>query len=116
MAAIRGAICAQNDAKDISARATELVEEIVKCNKLQISDICAVIFTCTADLDACYPAAAVRELLASPKIAYVCAQEMNVKGSLDHCIRVCVIAEGIAQSDCKHRYLGKAAVLRSDLA
>ncbi len=115
MGVIRGAICAQNTTEDISAQAVVLVSEILSRNKLQKDDVQAIIFTCTADLDACYPAAAVREWLDNPQIAYMCAQEMNVEGSLDHCIRVCVISDVLNQKECKHCYLGKAAVLRSDL-
>ncbi len=115
MRAIRGAICADNTAEDISARAVELVTQIMRRNMLTTEQVNAVIFSATADLDACYPAAAVRETLALDKAALMCLQEMNVSGSLDHCIRVCVLAEGLTQSECIHCYLGRAAALRSDL-
>ena len=115
MVAIRGAICAENTVEDISARAVELVTEIIRRNDLQTSAIQAIIFSATNDLDACYPAAAVRELLGA-QIAFFCTQEMKVKGSLENCIRVCVLADGLNQSSCKHCYMGKAAILRPDLS
>lgn len=114
MRAIRGAICAQNTAEDISAKALELVREIFERNNLQFKSVSAIIFTATPDLDACYPATAVREWLNDSNVAFLCAQEMAVKGSLDHCIRVCVIADG-DKDHCSHCYLGKASVLRPDL-
>lgn len=114
MAYIRGAVCADNNENDISKSAVELVSEIIRRNDLHFEDVQAVFFTCTKDLDACYPADAVRHVLGG-HIAYSCAQEMNVEGSLDHCIRVCVVAEGLSQRNCKHVYLGVAAKLRPDL-
>lgn len=114
MGVIRGAICAQNTAEDISARAEELVREILRRNSLCERDVQAILFTATADLNACYPAQSVRQFLGG-NIAYICAQEMNVVGSLDHCLRVCVFAQKLSQDECKHCYLGKAAILHPDL-
>lgn len=115
MVIIRGAVCAENTAEDISERSVELIQEILQRNGLRKSEIQAIIFTATDDLDACYPAAAVRNALDMTATAFICAQEMKVKNSLDHCIRACVFAEGISQKECIHCYLGKAASLRPDL-
>lgn len=115
MGAIRGAICAENTVEDISAKSLQLVNEIVTVNGVSFSDIEAIIFSSTDDLNACYPAKSVREQLNLPNVAFMCLAEMKVKGSLAHCIRVCVFVNGLAQSDCKHCYLGETAVLRHDL-
>lgn len=116
MGAIRGAICAKNTVEDISARSIELVDEIIRRNGLQTNMIQAILFTVTNDLDACYPATAVRRQLADSQIAYFCMQEMKVAGSLGHCIRVCMLVEELSQDQCRHCYMGEAAVLRTDLS
>lgn len=115
MGAIRGAICAENTVEDISCKSLQLVSEIVTKNGVALSDIEAIIFSVTEDLNACYPARSVREQLKLPNVAFMCFAEMKVPNSLAHCIRVCVVVNGLPQSDCKHCYLGEAAVLRADL-
>ena len=115
MGAIRGAICADNTVEDISSKSLQLVNEIISRNNLDKSHITAMFFSCTADLDACYPAKSVREQLGLHDVAFMCFAEMNVKSSLSHCIRVCVFVEGLNRQQCKHCYLGGASVLRPDL-
>lgn len=116
MGVIRGAICAENTHKDISEKSVELLGAILLQNNLRPEDIEAVIFSATSDLDACYPAKAVREHLAMTNVAFMCFAEMSVRGSLDHCLRVSVFVRSINQEDCKHCYLGRASSLRTDLS
>ena len=112
MKVIRGAICAENTISGISDAAVTLVREILNANGLSQEQVSAVFFSATNDLDACYPATAVRrELL--PNASFMCFQEMNTVCSLKHCIRVAVFAETNVVHHC---YLGEAAVLRRDLA
>ena len=115
MGAIRGAICAENTIEDISCKSLQLVNEIITRNKIEKKRITAIFFSCTEDLDVCYPAKSVREQLDLSNVAFMCFGEMKVTGSLSHCIRVCVFVDGLAQEQCKHCYLGQAAVLRADL-
>lgn len=119
MGAIRGAVCAENTDVDISNKAVELIREIFIRNDLCPQDIEAVIFSVTEDLDACYPAKAVREVFSMGDAAFMCLSEMSVCGSIDHCIRVCVfVRQEIRkkQSQYVHCYLGKAKALREDLS
>lgn len=115
MGAIRGAICADNTVADISAKSLQLVKEIFSRNKIDKNDVSAIFFSATEDLNACYPAQGVREGLGLANVAFMCFEEMNVANSLSHCIRVCVFVSDLAQSKCKHCYLGEAATLRPDL-
>ena len=115
MGAIRGAVCAENTVGDISDQSVRLISEIIRANALQAERIEAIIFTATKDLTACYPATAVRTRLNLPNTAFMCCAEMDADGAMPHCIRACVVVSGLAQSDCKHCYLGKAQALRSDL-
>ena len=115
MGAIRGAICAENTAEDISCKSLQLVNEIISRNKLEKNSIFAIFFSCTQDLNACYPAKYVREQLSLSNVAFMCFEEMKVPGSLARCIRVCVFVDGLKQQHCQHCYLGEASVLRVDL-
>lgn len=115
MGAIRGAICAENTVEDISAKTVMLIDEILVKNCLQVSDVEAILFSATADLDACYPAKAVREHFVMPNVAFMCFAEMKVQNALDHCVRMCVFAPKLSQSDCIHCYVGRAQCLRKDL-
>lgn len=113
MKVIRGAVCVSNTAEDISAGAVRLVEQIMKANGLFQGDVEAVFFSATRDLDACYPAAAVREKLL-PQAAFMCFAEMNVAGSAQGVIRAAVFAK--TEKTPVHCYLGEAAKLRPDLS
>lgn len=116
MGVIRGAICAENTQKDLAVKAVELIETILSQNNLSPSDVDAVIFSATVDLDACYPAQSVRERFAEmSNVAFMCLAEMQVQGSLDHCLRVGVFTQKLAQNECKHCYIGRASALRKDL-
>lgn len=116
MAAIRGAICAENNEESIGNASVCLIEEIVKQNHLDVGYIESIIFTVTADLDAAYPAKAVREKFQMDNIAFMCMQEQFVANSLPKCIRVCVTCGNLRQKDVKHCYVGKASMLRPDLS
>ena len=60
----------------------ELLEAIQKANPaLVVEDLASAWFTATADLDAAYPAKAARQM-GWTGLAMLCAQEMQVRGSL----------------------------------
>lgn len=116
MICIRGATTIQNDKEEeIIASTKELLQEIIKANKLDINQITAIIFTCTNDITSTYPAKAAREL-GIVNSALMCVQEMHVENSLMMCIRICIfynnddLAEKI-----QHTFLRKAIILRPDL-
>ncbi|MBQ7914206.1 MAG: chorismate mutase [Clostridia bacterium] len=115
MAVIRGAICANNTIEDISSKSLELVNSIIQENNVDLQHVSAIIFSATKDLDACYPAKAVREQLCLSNVAFMCFHEMDVAGSLDHCIRVGIFVDDFSQSNVKHVYIGRAQQLRKDL-
>jgi chorismate mutase len=62
MRGIRGAITVErNEAEEILAASGELLDAVVKANDIDPEDIASIIFTVTADLDACFPAKAARD-------------------------------------------------------
>nr|WP_306301452.1 chorismate mutase [Thermoanaerobacter thermocopriae] len=78
MKVIRGAITSQNTKEDILKDTTILIEEIIKANELEEKNIISIFFSVTCDLDAVYPAEAVRNM-GMTSIPMMCLQEMEVK-------------------------------------
>ena len=80
--ALRGAITvAANDSDSILEGTDELVREVMSRNDLEPADMVSCIFTCTADLDAEFPAVAARRLGLSG-VPLLCTREIDVPGSL----------------------------------
>lgn len=115
MKAIRGATTINIDNQEqITLRTIELFEQIVMRNNIIHSNIVNIIFSCTDDISAYYPAAALRQAGYSD-IPMLCLAEMNVKNSLRLCIRI-LIQVNNHTSNIKHIYLHNAKQLRSDLS
>lgn len=114
--AIRGAITVKkNSDSQIENAAVKLVEEIINRNGLSAESIVFILFTCTSDLDAAYPAAGLRKA-GYIKIPMLCGAEMVVKGSLEKCIRAMVLVNAEEDSKVRHVYLEGAEKLRPDLS
>jgi chorismate mutase len=114
--AVRGAITVEkNNKKEIFEAVRELIVEIIKINKIAYDDIVSMFFTMTKDLNAVFPASAVRDM-GIVNIPLMCSNEINVKGSLKKCIRVMIyINTDKNNDDIKHVYLRLAKKLRPDL-
>ena len=117
MAWIRGAICAENTVDGVKTQTLKLFGEIISQNNLNTCHIQAVFFTVTKDINICYPAKFIRETYPELcNVAFMCAQEMDVVGSLPQCIRICVHTEqALEQREVSHCYLDGAESLRPDL-
>ena len=113
--ALRGAITVEeNDAEAIVGAAEELVGAVIERNRLGPDDMVSCIFTCTADLDAEFPAVAARRLGLSA-VPLLCTKEMAVPGALPRVIRLLVHYYADASMEAKHVYLREAVALRRDL-
>jgi chorismate mutase len=114
---IRGAITVEaNTTEAILAATQSLLQEMTVANSLRAKDVASIIFTATPDLDAVYPARAVRDLgwVSTPLL---CMQEMAVENSLNLCIRILIHWNtDLGPDEIRHIYLGGAQVLRPDLA
>ena len=111
--ALRGAITVgANEADAIVSATQELLRELMERNGLTPDDLVSCIFTCTADLDAEFPAVAAREIGLSA-VPLLCAREIDVPGSLPRVIRLMVHC--YADSAPRHVYLRDAISLRRDL-
>ena len=116
---VRGAITVdRNTRSEIAARAVELVHGMLDANRIDIDDIAAAFFTLTPDLDADFPAHAVRKLGAHWRsVPLMCASEIPVAGALPRVLRVMLLVNtDIPPLKIRHQYLGGTECLRPDLA
>ncbi len=113
---IRGAVTVEENSKACIWENTKIMlNEIIRANNLNLDDIVSVLFTCTRDLDAAYPAVAAREI-GIVDAALMCVQELYVVGSLEMCVRVAVTVEtNKKQKEMNHVYLKGAERLRPDI-
>ena len=113
--ALRGATTvAENDAGAILDATEELVRAVMDRNHLAPGDMVSCVFTCTADLDAEFPAVAARRL-GLDAVPLLCAREIDVPGALPRVIRLMVHCYGAEDAQAEHVYLRDAAALRRDL-
>jgi chorismate mutase len=113
--AVRGAVQAdQNEAEAILGATTELMSELIGRNGLEPSDFVSVIFTCTDDLNAEFPAVAARHL-GFNHVPLLCNREMDVPGAMERVIRVLAHYHAAADHRPAHVYLGETQKLRADL-
>jgi chorismate mutase len=113
--ALRGAISVnRNDAEDILAATSELMEAIIQRNALAPEAVVSCIFTATNDLNAEFPAVAARAL-GFDRVPLLCAQEIPVPRSMPRVIRVLIHYYADDDHEPSHVYLGDANALRADL-
>jgi chorismate mutase len=115
---IRGAITVKaNQEKEILDATIALLNAIVEVNRFKPEDIACVWVTVTHDLDATFPARAIRQMAGWELVPLMCSLEIPVKGSLEQCVRLMVLVNTEAsQADIRHVYLGGAQALRPDLS
>ena len=114
---VRGATTVdRDDADEILAATSELLEEMLKVNQIEDFDIIAsIFFTTTPDLHATFPAEGARAL-GMTMVPLLCFQEIPVAGRLPMCIRVMMqVNTTKSQSEVRHVYLREARSLRPDL-
>jgi chorismate mutase len=113
--ALRGAVQASaNEAEAILSATSELVGELVARNGLEAGDFVSVIFTCTDDLNAEFPAVAARRL-GFEHVPLICTREIPVPGAMERVIRVMAHLYADEGHEPRHVYLGETQSLRADL-
>ncbi len=110
---IRGATVAAENTEDAIHSATkELLSGLIDANQIQEPDVAAAYFTMTPDLNACFPAAAARQL-GWNNTALMGATEVDVPGSLPRCIRVLILLNTDKEpQELVNLYLNGTEVLR----
>ncbi len=114
---IRGATTVErNDQEEIYAATEELVAEMIRCNGIDPEMVSNIWITVTGDLNAAFPAVAVRRQPGWDFVPLMCALEIPVEGSLPRCIRLMIqINTEKSQREIGHVYQRGATVLRPDL-
>jgi chorismate mutase len=113
--AVRGATSVAEDTSEAILTATaELLREVISRNGIEVPDFVSIIFTCTEDLVADFPAVAAREIGLST-VPLLCTREIPVTGSLPRCIRLMAHVYAPPERTVRHVYLREARQLRTDL-
>ncbi|MBP1999545.1 chorismate mutase [Paenibacillus shirakamiensis] len=114
---IRGATTVhRNEEHEILQETVILLKDIVDRNDIIPEDICSVWITMTQDLDATFPARAIRQMSGWDLVPLMCSTEIPVKESLPLCIRLLIqVNTTKSQKEMKHVYLNAAKALRPDL-
>lgn len=114
---IRGATTVAVNDKEMILNATkELVLAIIQCNQLDPDDVASIFITSTPDLDATFPATAVRSIEGWELVPLMGATELDVPGALSRCIRLMLLVNtDRTASQIKHVFLHDAKKLRPDL-
>lgn len=114
---IRGAITVSaNDENEILSATKELFLQICEENQLQVDDVASILITVTQDLNAAFPAKAIRTLPNWALVPILCANEMDVPDGLKRCIRLLIhVNTDRSQDEIRHVFLREAVSLRPDL-
>lgn len=113
---VRGAIqVKKNDRKEIFEATQKLLKKIIQVNQILREDIASVFLTATTDLNADFPAYAVRKM-GWKEVPLLCAQEIEVPHGLPRVIRILLhFNTDKPQSAIKHQYLDGTKKMRPDL-
>jgi chorismate mutase len=111
---VRGATTADsNDATAILERTLELLGVLIEQNGILPEDVASAVFTVTEDMNAEFPALAVRSLPGWDAVPLLCAREIAVPGSLGHGIRALLHWNTEKpQREIRHAFLRGARQLR----
>ncbi len=112
--AIRAATRLQrDDADEMAAAVVEMLTALIADNELTRDQLISVLFTATPDLHSCFPAAAARGM-GLTDVPLMCAQELEVSGSMPMVIRAMVHVEtDLPRSELAHPYLRGTDALRA---
>ena len=112
---IRGATTASgNSVREIEVAVVELIDELISRNNLIKTNLLAITFSVTKDLNACFPASIARKCIGLDSVAFLDCQQMYVTDDVDYCIRVMAQVLLPSKNPIKHPYLRGASNLRSD--
>ena len=103
----------RNDAAAVVERTGELMRLLVESNGILPEDVASVLFTVTADVDAEFPALAVRSMKGWDEVPLLCSCEIPVPKALGSCIRVLLLWNTErSQSGVRHAFVRGARSLR----
>ncbi len=95
----------------------KMIEIMAEANQIDPETIASVLISVTPDLNATFPAKALRMIDGWKYVPVMCMPEIDVPGSLPQCIRIMMtVNTNISQENIEHIYLNDAIQLRPDLA
>src|SRR5262245_56188029 len=111
---VRGATTVdRNDAAAVRERTDELMRLLIASNGILPEDVASVLFTVTEDVDAEFPAVAVRSMKGWEEVPLLCSREIPVAGALGCCIRVLILWNpDRPQNEIRHAFVRGARTLR----
>ncbi len=114
---VRGAITVDSNTEDSITSATEeLLKQLIEENKILPEQVASVFISTTEDLNASFPARALRKFAGWTYVPVMCMRELPVPNSLKMCVRIMMhVNTAVPQEEVVHVYLGGAKVLRPDL-
>lgn len=114
---IRGATTVSvNEEAEILEATRNVLNEMIKQNNVQASDVSHVFISLTKDLTATFPAKVLREIEGWRYVPVMCMAEIDVPNGLPRCIRIMMVTNTeTPQEEIKHIYQNDAVKLRPDL-
>jgi chorismate mutase len=114
LAALRGAVCVQNDSADITAKIARVYDMMLDRNGIREHDIVSLVFSVTNDIDAKNPAAALRASGRAPDLSLFSVQEPHIKNGMPGVIRLLMHCYREENTPLHHVYIEGAESLRPD--
>ena len=113
---VRGAIAVRRNTRTEIFKATQkLLKKMVAAKETKKEDIASVFLTATTDLNADFPAYAVRKM-GWKEVPLLCAQEIEVPHGMAKVIRILLhVNTDKTQTQIKHQYLNGTKKMRPDL-
>jgi chorismate mutase len=114
---VRGAITVDCNTEEAIISATEeLLKHVIEGNNILPEQVASVFISTTEDLNAAFPAKALRKFACWTYVPVMCMRELAVPNSLQMCVRVMMhVNTAVPQEEIVHVYLEGAKVLRPDL-
>ncbi|MEH7176678.1 chorismate mutase [Neobacillus vireti] len=114
---MRGAITVDSNSEEVIVSATEeLLKQLIERNNILPEQVASVFISTTEDLNAAFPARALRKFDGWTYVPVMCMRELPVINSLPMCVRVMLhVNTTVKQEEVVHVYLNGAKVLRPDL-
>jgi len=114
---VRGATTVSTNSEEAIVSATEeLLAKLIEVNQIQPNSVASVLISTTEDINAAFPAKALRKFAGWTYVPVMCMRELPVPNSLEMCVRVMMhVNTNLPQEEIIHVYLKEAKVLRPDL-
>lgn len=114
---VRGATTVDGNTEEAIISATEeLLKQMIETNKILPDQVASVFISTTDDVNAVFPAKALRNFAGWTYVPVMCMREIPVPNSLQMCVRIMMhVNTKASQEEIVHVYQKDAIVLRPDL-